>query len=75
MEGTNIKPTVQAVRDHPEDYHAWRICPTCKGGRGETVRVVVVDKSGQEIDTYHTRSCSTCFGEKVIARQDSSTIS
>jgi hypothetical protein len=61
-----MKPSVRELQRNGSAYPGWRVCPICRGGRGEVIPVL--DEETGEIIEYQVVDCILCNGEKVIPR-------
>lgn len=62
-------PKLKDFRKDPMLQEDWKVCPTCRSGRGEVVEVVSVDEAGTEMDrTFKVIVCSQCGGAGLVPR-------
>jgi hypothetical protein len=60
---TNM-PTLRQLRKHPEEYPDWKLCPKCRGDRGQ-INQSFDAETGQPIVTMS--ECTLCLGVRMIA--------
>lgn len=62
-------PKLKDFRKDPFLQEDWKVCPTCRSGRGETIEVVIVDELGTEIDrTFKVIACTRCGGAGLVLK-------
>jgi hypothetical protein len=62
-------PKLKDFKKDPFLQEDWKICPTCRAGRGEVVEIVVVDEDGQETSRYpKTITCTRCGSSGLVPK-------